>query len=165
MSITSKSVRRGLRYHVQAYHFVFAALRLSQQKLGRAASRASRAGSENLGSERSDESDDDVRPAFAEDLDDEPVSGHINGRELLAGIRELALQQFGLMTNVVFRSWGVHSTDDFGRIVFELIERGEMRKTDRDHVTDFFDVYDFEDVFDRNYRIDTRHAFRRQKMD
>ena len=30
------------------------------------------------------------------------------------------------MARTVFRCWGVRSTDDFGRIVFELVERGEM---------------------------------------
>lgn len=75
-------------------------------------------------------------------------------------MRELGLQRFGLMTLTVFHSWGVRSTDDFGRIVFELIERGEMRKTEQDQLSDFFEVYDFEQAFDRGYRIDTRTAFR-----
>ncbi len=63
------------------------------------------------------------------------------------------------MTRTVFRHWGVRLTDDFGNIVFELIERGEMSKTDRDQLSDFFDVYDFEDVFDRNYRVEVNRAF------
>jgi uncharacterized repeat protein (TIGR04138 family) len=75
-------------------------------------------------------------------------------------MRELALEQFGLLARVVLRQWGIESTDDVGRMVFELIERGEMRKTPRDRLSDFFDVYDFDEVFDRLYRIDTRHAFR-----
>ena len=63
------------------------------------------------------------------------------------------------MTRTVFRHWGVRSTDDFGNIVFELIERGEMSKTDRDQLSDFLDVYDFEDVFDRDYRVEVNRAF------
>ena len=85
---------------------------------------------------------------------------HISGPELLDGVRELALQEFGLMTILVFRHWGVRSTDDFGRIVFDFIERGAMRKTEQDQVTDFFAVYDFEEVFDRDFRIDLSEAFR-----
>ena len=85
---------------------------------------------------------------------------HISGPELLDGVRELALQEFGLMTIPVFRHWGVRSTDDFGRIVFDFIERGAMRKTEQDQVTDFFAVYDFEEVFDRDFRIDLSEAFR-----
>ncbi len=87
-------------------------------------------------------------------------SAHISGPELLNGIRELALEEFGLMTISVFRHWGVRSTDDFGKIVFDFIERGAMRKTDRDQLSDFCDVYGFEEVFDRDYRINAAQAFR-----
>ena len=86
-------------------------------------------------------------------------SAHVTGAELLEGIRQFALEQFGLMTRTVFRRWGIFSTDDFGRIVFELIDRGELRKTERDQLSDFFSVYEFEDVFDREYRVDTAKAF------
>lgn len=132
MSTTSKSAVPRLQFHQNAYQFVFDALKRSQQKLGR---------------------------ALAEDPDDE--SAHISGEELLSGIRDLALEKFGLMTVPVFRRWGIRGTVDFGRIVFELIERGEMRKTDRDQLDDFADVYDFEGVFDRGYHIDTENVFRR----
>ena len=67
------------------------------------------------------------------DADDE--SAHITGQELVEGIRDLALQQFGLLTRTVFERWGLRTTEDFGRIVFELIEDGRMRKTDRDRAT------------------------------
>ena len=43
--------------------------------------------------------------------------------------------------------------------VLELIERGEMRKTDSDQISDFMGVFDFDEAFDRDYQIDTRHAF------
>ena len=57
------------------------------------------------------------------------VSGHISGPELLDGLRKLALQHFGMLSIAVFRNWGVTSTADFGNIVFEMIESGEMRRT------------------------------------
>ena len=63
-------------------------------------------------------------------------TGHVSARELVEGIRELAPQHFGLMTISVFADWGVHATEDFGKIVFELIEGGEMRKTENDHLED-----------------------------
>ncbi len=87
------------------------------------------------------------------------LDAHISGVELLEGIRAFALTQFGLMTCTVFRRWGIRSTDDFGNIVFELIERGEMSKTDRDQLSDFFEVYDFADVFDRDYQVEVQRAF------
>ena len=46
-----------------------------------------------------------------------------------------------------FRSWGVHRTDDFGEIVFQLVERGLLTKTEEDSKDDFRDVYAFEDAF------------------
>ena len=47
---------------------------------------------------------------------------HLTGRELLEGIRDLALDSWGLMARPVLNSWGVNSTDDFGEIVFSLID-------------------------------------------
>ncbi len=84
------------------------------------------------------------------------VEAHVTGGELLIGVRDYARQQFGRLARVVFTHWGVRRTDDIGRIVFELVERGEMRKTDRDTIADFIDVYDFEAVFEREYEIDVR---------
>jgi uncharacterized repeat protein (TIGR04138 family) len=90
------------------------------------------------------------------------VSGHISGPELLEGLRKLALQHFGMLSISVFKSWGVTSTDDFGHIVFEMIESGEMRRTPQDHLDDFFGIYDFEKVFREDYTLDTSAAFSKQ---
>lgn len=130
MTTTSNSAIGRSRYHRDAFQFVFAALQEVQRSLDRFPS-------------EEDESE-----------------SHISGEELLHGIRRLAVKQFGLLTNTVFQYWGIRSTADFGHIVFELIDRGEMRKTDRDQLSDFFDVYDFNSVFDRDYVIDTNRVFR-----
>lgn len=97
---------------------------------------------------------------LGKDAAQDEESAHISGRELLDGVRVLALKQFGMMTPAVFACWGVTSTDDFGCIVFEMIEREQLRKTDRDQLTDFCDVYAFEDAFHRDYVVDTSKAFR-----
>jgi uncharacterized repeat protein (TIGR04138 family) len=86
-------------------------------------------------------------------------SGHVSGAELLDGIRDMAHRHFGLMARTVLSNWGITTTEDFGRIVFELIETGRMRKTDDDRLDDFVGVYEFDDSFDANYRIDTSVAF------
>jgi len=88
------------------------------------------------------------------------ATGHISGPELLDGIRQLGLQHFGMLCLHVFKSWGISSTDDFGHIVFQLIEAGEMRKTPNDQLTDFFGVYDFRKAFVDDYTLDTSEAFR-----
>ncbi|MEZ6048974.1 MAG: hypothetical protein R3C11_26040 [Planctomycetaceae bacterium] len=61
-----------------------------------------------------------------------------------------------------FRRLGIQTTDDFGRIVFELIEQGEMRKTDKDRLEDFFSVYEFNTAFDKEYEIDVTPVFRKK---
>jgi uncharacterized repeat protein (TIGR04138 family) len=54
---------------------------------------------------------------------------HITGRELLEGIKNLALEQFGALAIMVFDVWGVHKTADFGNIVFNLVEAEMMSRS------------------------------------
>jgi len=82
--------------------------------------------------------------------------GHVSGRELLDGIRDLARDKFGLTARMVFEHWGVKTTEDFGEIVFNLVEAGVLGKTERDSRDDFKDVYDFCDVFERRYDWGTK---------
>ena len=72
---------------------------------------------------------------------------HVSGRELLAGISELAKKEFGPFVLTVFREWGVQTTRDFGTIVFQLVEIGEIKRTDEDRIEDFDNVYDFNEEF------------------
>ena len=84
---------------------------------------------------------------------------HISPRELLEGVRTLAQRRYGMMTTAVFRFWGLSSTADIGRIVFEMIELGEMKKTENDQFEDFVNVYSFEDAFVFEYTVDVSNAF------
>jgi len=72
---------------------------------------------------------------------------HVSGRELLEAIRRLAREQFGLMTPDVLASWGVRCTEDFGEIVFNLVDEGLLSKTDQDSRDDFRGVYAFDEAF------------------
>jgi len=72
---------------------------------------------------------------------------HVTGQELLDGIRQFALEQFGPMTLTVFEEWGVRNCGDFGEIVFNMLEIGLLAKTDKDTRADFQGGYDFEDAF------------------
>ena len=72
---------------------------------------------------------------------------HVSGQELLAGIREFALAQFGPMTITVFEEWGLHRSRDFGDIVFNMVETGWLAKTEKDTRDDFRDGYDFIEAF------------------
>jgi len=82
-----------------------------------------------------------------------PKARHISGKELLEGIRDYALEQFGPMARTVLNYWGIHKTEDFGTIVFALVEVGILRKQPEDKLEDFKDVYQFEDAFDKGYQI------------
>lgn len=118
-------VRRDPRYAYEAYEFVFAALHHTQKMLGR------------LPGDEGGE----VGPHH-----------HVSGRELLEGVRDLALREFGLMAGTVFRLWGIRRTDDFGEIVFNLVASNLMSKTDEDGRDDFHEVYDL-NALTEGYRI------------
>lgn len=72
---------------------------------------------------------------------------HVTGQELLTGIREYALSQFGPMAMMVLEEWGIHACPDFGEIVFNLVEAGVLAKTDQDSRADFAGGYDFAEAF------------------
>jgi uncharacterized repeat protein (TIGR04138 family) len=72
---------------------------------------------------------------------------HVSGQELLNGVRQFALQQFGPMVVTVLKEWGVRSCRDFGEIVFNMVEIGLLAKTDKDTRDDFQNDYDFTDAF------------------
>jgi uncharacterized repeat protein (TIGR04138 family) len=124
-------VQRDSRYAYEAYEFLFHALHHTQKMLGREPP----PGSEGEATAKVDK------------------RHHVSGRELLQGARELALREFGLMARTVFRQWGIERTDDFGEMVFNLVEAGLMSKTDEDTRADFRDVYDLDQALVQSYRI------------
>lgn len=79
------------------------------------------------------------------DVEDE--SRHVSGQQLCLGLRDFAIVQFGSLARTVLERWGIRSTDDFGRIVFAMIDAGFMRKTDEDSMEDFRAVYEFDEAF------------------
>ena len=81
---------------------------------------------------------------------DKPMEGpqrHVSGHELLAGIRNYALQEFGPMAQRVLAYWGIRECTDFGEMVFNLVDKGILGKTDRDQKDDFHGGYDFDEAF------------------
>jgi len=72
---------------------------------------------------------------------------HINGQQLCLGLRDFAIDRYGLMAPIVLAHWNVTRTEDFGRIVFAMIEQGLMSKTPDDSLDDFRGVFDFEEAF------------------
>lgn len=72
---------------------------------------------------------------------------HVSGAELLDGIRSFALETYGPMTLTLFSEWGLKRCEDFGEIVFSMIEHDLLSKTDEDKKEDFRSIYDFEEAF------------------
>src|SRR6266481_357465 len=72
---------------------------------------------------------------------------HVAGPELLEGVRQYALKEFGPLVVTVFSYWGINRCEDVGHMVFNLIGAGIFGKTDEDSMEDFKNVYDFEEAF------------------
>jgi len=72
---------------------------------------------------------------------------HVSGQELLDGMREYALHEFGPVAKRVLSEWGINECIDFGHIVFNLVGEGLLGKTDEDSIKDFMGGYDFHEAF------------------
>jgi uncharacterized repeat protein (TIGR04138 family) len=118
-------VRRDPRYAYEAYEFVFSALAHTQKMLGRAPQ------------EEAEPSDEH----------------HVSGAELVRGACDLAQHEFGMMAPTVFKQWGINRSDDFGEIVFNLIEANLMSKTSKDCKADFQNVIEIERALKEGFAI------------
>jgi uncharacterized repeat protein (TIGR04138 family) len=78
----------------------------------------------------------------------------VSGRELIEGLCDLAIERFGYLAPEVLNHWGVTRTDDFGEIVFTLVETGLLGKSPRDSKADFENVLDLCHTLRERYRID-----------
>ena len=105
--------REDPRFAYEAYDFVCEAVTFTQDRLGRDAIH-----------------------------EDEEVDHHVSGAELLRGTCELAIREFGMMAPIVFKQWGVRTTDHIGEIVFKLIKAQRLSKSDRDDPEDFHELFD-----------------------
>jgi uncharacterized repeat protein (TIGR04138 family) len=118
-------VQQDTRYNRDAYLFVREALDHTQKLVNKAAKTETRAAEQTA----------------------EGKVRHVSGQELLAGIRDYALEQFGPMTLTVLNEWGVRRCEDFGEIVFNMVENHLLAKTKKDSREDFKGGYDFEEAF------------------
>jgi uncharacterized repeat protein (TIGR04138 family) len=72
---------------------------------------------------------------------------HVGGKELLEGIRQYALECYGPMVPTLLEEWGIHGCEDFGEIVFNMIEHKVASKSESDSRDDFKGGYSFEEAF------------------
>lgn len=78
----------------------------------------------------------------------------IRGPELLDGMCGLALERFGYLAPTVLGHWGIHTTEDFGNIVFNLVDTSLLGKTPQDTIDDFRDIFPLREELHRRYAID-----------
>jgi uncharacterized repeat protein (TIGR04138 family) len=77
---------------------------------------------------------------------------HVGGRELLLFIQDFAADQFGPMAPLVFEQWGIRASEDFGEIVFNLIDAELLSRRPTDSRLDFVDGFDFHSTFAERHR-------------
>ena len=118
-------VRRDHRYPLDAYLFVRDALTFASDNL-------------EMGSESITETSLTGQTK---------VEHHLTGQELCEALRIFALNQFGLMSPLVLKNWGIGSTADFGEIVYNMIGAGLMKKSKGDRRSHFDNVFDFATAF------------------
>jgi uncharacterized repeat protein (TIGR04138 family) len=127
--------REDSRFAYEAYEFVCEAVTYTQTQLGRS------------GSEHDEPTDDH----------------HISGAELLRGTCELAIREFGMMAPVVFKQWGLKTTDHVGEIVFKLISVKRLSKSDRDDPDDFHDLFDLHQTLADGFSLTIGDAVARRE--
>jgi uncharacterized repeat protein (TIGR04138 family) len=88
-------------------------------------------------------------------------SQHVTGAELLTGIRDYALDQYGPLAKTVLTTWGVKRCSDFGDIVFNLIEYNVFSKTESDRREDFAELYTFDEAFVKPFQPANNRRARR----
>ena len=87
------------------------------------------------------------QPSDPDDESAAEVERHLTGQELCEASRRLAVEQFGMMAQLVLKSWGIEATSDVGEIVYNLIRVDLMRKSPTDRREDFDNVFDFHKAF------------------
>lgn len=81
----------------------------------------------------------------------EDTSHHLGAREVVEAVRDLAIDRYGPLARTVLGFWGIRSSEDIGRLVFQMIDRGILLRSDQDHPGQFTDLLDFERAFDAEY--------------
>lgn len=72
---------------------------------------------------------------------------HITGKELLLGIKEFAVNQFGPIAPEVLRYWGLNDSMAIGNVVFNMVNNQLLGKSQEDTIDDFRNGFDFDSEF------------------
>ncbi|OGV49994.1 MAG: hypothetical protein A2017_08535 [Lentisphaerae bacterium GWF2_44_16] len=72
---------------------------------------------------------------------------HVSGHELLKGVVEYAVQEFGPLAKDVLTNWGIQDGISVGNIVFNMVQEKLLSANDKDSIDDFSGDLDFEEFF------------------
>ncbi len=89
----------------------------------------------------------DRRDGTASDETDASGRQHVTARQLAIGFRDFVLNEYGPFAKGILDDCNLHSTDDIGIVVYNLIAVGAFGKTERDSIDDFHALYDFHETF------------------
>lgn len=81
---------------------------------------------------------------------------HLDAAELVSGVLDLAVSQFGFLARPVLDSYLLRSPEDIGRITFLLIDHNIFTRQPSDHFEDFLVLPGFAQQLDE--RIQRRMA-------
>ena len=81
---------------------------------------------------------------------------HISGRELLKGVVEYAVQEFGPLAKDVLTNWGIQDGLSIGNIVFNMIQEKLLSANDKDSIDDFSGNLDFDEIFSKKFAPDDK---------
>jgi uncharacterized repeat protein (TIGR04138 family) len=88
---------------------------------------------------------------------------HVSGGELSGGLRDFAINQYGALAGRVLSYWGINQTQDFGNIVFNMIEKKLLSKSKEDALADFDAIYDFKTAFSNVLADSVIEGFKEKK--
>lgn len=117
-------IARGTRYPLAAFEFVLRGLEFTAQRVH---------------GER--------RKKPAKGKPDAPSDRHVTGQQLCAGLRDFANEQYGLLARYLLGRWNICRTEDFGQIVFAMVDAGALGRRPEDNIHDFDSVFEFDEAF------------------
>jgi len=97
----------------------------------------------------------DIRKTIKRIGGPEEMNRHVTGQQLCWATRDVALERWGLMARSVLARWGIKSSEDVGAIIFALVDHHWLQKQPTDTLTDFDNVFCFDEAFDRSYKIES----------
>lgn len=78
-------------------------------------------------------------------------SRHVTGPQLVEGLRQHVLENYGPVSYRLLCNWGLKRSIDVGNVVFNLIEAKLFGSSPEDSLSDFEDVIDFKEAFQKPF--------------